>query len=103
MSMLGERSDKGSLGSGPIWTRGKAFNCGASCVRDSRVLLTTAEQGGLGDGIAAPVPRQVSDAEAKARADFDLRWKVALGIEVPSLHAAGVSGLILTTGGAGGI
>ena len=25
---------------------------------------------------------QVSDAEAKARADFDLRWKVALGIEV---------------------
>ena len=24
----------------------------------------------------------VSDAEAKARADFDLRWKVALGIEV---------------------
>ena len=25
---------------------------------------------------------KVSDAEAKARADFDLRWKVALGIEV---------------------
>ena len=25
---------------------------------------------------------RVSDAEAKARADFDLRWKVALGIEV---------------------
>ena len=24
---------------------------------------------------------KVSDAEAKARADFDLRWKVALGIE----------------------
>ena len=39
---------------------------------------------------------KVSDAEAKARADFDLRWKVALGIEVegPALrqeHAAGVS------------
>ena len=25
---------------------------------------------------------QVSDAEAKARADFDIRWKVALGIEI---------------------
>ena len=25
---------------------------------------------------------KVSDAEAKSRADFDLRWKVALGIEV---------------------
>ena len=25
---------------------------------------------------------KVSDAEVKARADFDLRWKVALGIEV---------------------
>ena len=25
---------------------------------------------------------KVSDAEAKARADFDIRWKVALGIEI---------------------
>ena len=25
---------------------------------------------------------RVSDDEAKARADFDLRWKVALGIEI---------------------
>ena len=25
---------------------------------------------------------KVSDAEAKQRADFDIRWKVALGIEV---------------------
>ena len=25
---------------------------------------------------------KVSDAEAKGRADFDIRWKVALGIEV---------------------
>ena len=25
---------------------------------------------------------KVSDAEAKARADFDIRWKVALGVEV---------------------
>ena len=27
---------------------------------------------------------RVSDEEAKARADFDLRWKVALGIELDS-------------------
>ena len=36
--------------------------------------------------LAAALPLQshdkVSDAEAKARADFDLRWKVALGIEI---------------------
>ena len=25
---------------------------------------------------------KVSDAEAKARADFDIRWKVALGVEI---------------------
>ena len=25
---------------------------------------------------------RVSDAEAKARADFDIRWNVALGIEI---------------------
>ena len=25
---------------------------------------------------------KVSDAEAKARADFDIRWKVALGIDI---------------------
>ena len=25
---------------------------------------------------------KVSDAEAKARADFDIRWKVALGLEI---------------------
>ena len=33
---------------------------------------------------------KVSDAEAKARADFDLRWKVALGLRwktVPSPRA----------------
>ena len=37
---------------------------------------------------------KVSDAEAKARADFDIRWKVALGIDRGSSlcqeHAAGV-------------
>ena len=40
---------------------------------------------------------KVSDAEAKARADFDIRWKVALGIEVEDRalrqkHAPGVPG-----------
>ena len=29
---------------------------------------------------------KVSDAEAKQRADFDIRWKVALGIEVVRLR-----------------
>ena len=29
---------------------------------------------------------KVSDAEAKDRADFDIRWKVALGIEVVRLR-----------------
>ena len=33
-------------------------------------------------GHGAVGPTQVSDAEAKARADFDIRWKVALGIEI---------------------
>ena len=28
---------------------------------------------------------KVSDAEAKARADFDIRWKVTLGIEITDL------------------
>ena len=36
--------------------------------------------------LATALPLQtydkVSDAEAKARADFDIRWKVALGIEI---------------------
>ena len=42
---------------------------------------------------------RVSDAEAKARADFDIRWKVALGIEIEDRplcqeHAAGVPGAV---------
>ena len=31
---------------------------------------------------------KVSDAEAKARADFDIRWKVALGIEIEERSVA---------------
>ena len=36
----------------------------------------------LATAILLQVHDEVSDAEAKARTDFDLRWKVALGIEV---------------------
>ena len=36
----------------------------------------------LATALLLQVHDKVSDAEAKARADFDLRWKVALGIEV---------------------
>ena len=57
---------------------------------------------------------QVSDAEAKARADFDIRWKVALGIEIEDRpfakstlcqeYAAAVPGAVDTARqGAGGI
>ena len=31
--------------------------------------------------LASSPTTRLADAEAKARADFDLRWKVALGIE----------------------
>ena len=57
---------------------------------------------------------QVSDAEAKARANFDIRWKVALGIEIEDRpfakstlcqkYAADVPGPVDTARqGAGGI
>ena len=35
-----------------------------------------------GHGAAVADHDQASDAEAKARANFDIRWKVALGIEI---------------------
>ena len=100
--MLGERSDQRGLREadrlyldhvgresfyGYCWPR-----CGAGCSgrrlrRVRRVLLRRQRPGQraaqpAGHGAAASNPRQGSDAEAKARADFDLRWKVALGIEV---------------------
>ena len=52
---------------------------------------------------------KVSDAEAKARADFDIRWKVALGIEIEDRPFAKSTlqmfraQLILARQGAGGI
>ena len=57
---------------------------------------------------------QVSDAEAKARADFDIRWKVTLGIEIEDRpfakstlcqeYAAAVPGAVDTARqGAGGV
>ena len=36
----------------------------------------------LGTALLLQTHGKVSDAGAKARADFDIRWKVALGIEV---------------------
>ena len=36
----------------------------------------------LATALLLPAHDKVSDAEAKARADFDIRWKVALGIEI---------------------
>ena len=36
----------------------------------------------LGTALLLQTHDKVSDAEAKARADFDIRWKVALGIEI---------------------
>ena len=36
----------------------------------------------LATGLLLQTHDKVSDAEAKARADFDIRWKVALGIEI---------------------
>ena len=36
----------------------------------------------LATGLLLQAHDKVSDAEAKARADFDIRWKVALGIEI---------------------
>ena len=97
--MLGERSNQRGLWkrTGCIWTtwartpfygllasqRGRLFRdadfaefyC-ADNGRDSvpPSLLATA--------LLLQTHDKVSDAEAKARADFDLRWKVALGIEV---------------------
>ena len=52
---------------------------------------------------------KVSDSEAKARADFDIRWKVALGIEIEDRplrqeHAPGVPGPVDSPRqGAGGV
>ncbi|GAH39760.1 unnamed protein product, partial [marine sediment metagenome] len=36
----------------------------------------------LANALLLQIHDRVSDEEAKARADYDLRWKVALGIEV---------------------
>ena len=98
--MLGERSDQRGLWeadrvvSGP---RGAGHllrfcwhHCGAGCSGTRISPSSTAPDNGrdsvppslLATALLLQTHDKVSDAEAKARADFDLRWKVALGIEV---------------------
>ena len=69
--MLGERSDQRGL-----WEADRLYLDHVGNGRDSAPpsLLATA--------LLLQSHDKVSDAEAKARADFDIRWKVALGIEV---------------------
>ncbi len=64
--------------------------CGAGCSETPISPSSTARDNGrdsvppslLATALLLQSHDKVSDAEAKARADFDLRWKVALGIEV---------------------
>ena len=49
------------------------------CLGNSR---TSAPPSLLATTLLLQTHDKVSDAEAKARADFDIRWKVALGIEI---------------------
>ena len=97
--MLGERSDQRGL-----WEADQSYLdhlvrdtfCGLLASLRGRMFLDTefAEFYCLDNGrdsvppsllataLLSQVHDKVSDPEAKARADFDLRWKVALGIEV---------------------
>ena len=49
------------------------------CLDDGRVSVAPSL---LARALLLQTHDKVSDAEAKARADFDIRWKVALGIEI---------------------
>ena len=103
--MLGEPSDqKGSLGSGPA----APGPCGAGHLlraadvaagpavperRLRRVLLRRQRPGQrssqpAGHCLLLQTNDKVSDAEAKTRADIDIRWKVALGIEAEDMPFA---------------
>ena len=78
--MLGERSSEGPLGSPAFGPRGAGYGCwprcGAAC---SGTLISPDSCADNGRSAcrpaAAPAPShdKVSDAEAKARADFDIR------------------------------
>ena len=56
------------------WTSSGRPRCWARVSGRNRPALATA--------LLLQSHDKVSDAEAKARADLDIRWKVALGIEV---------------------
>ena len=97
--MLGERSEQRGL-----WEADRLYldhvgrdtfygllpRCGAVCsgmrISPCSTAPTTAGESVPPSLLATALLLQshdkVSDAEAKARADFDIRWKVALGIEV---------------------
>ena len=51
-------------------------------LRLRRVLLRDNGRDSVPPSLLATARLSWSDAEAKARADFDIRWKVALGIEI---------------------
>ena len=98
--MLGKRSDqKGLMGSGPVVSglRGQGHLlricwplCGARLFSDDDFAEIYGPDNGrdsvppslLATALLLQTYDKVSDAEAKARADFDIRWKVALGIEI---------------------
>ena len=51
-------------------------------VQDKATVLDSVPPSLLATALLLQTHDKVSDAEARARADFDIRWKVALGIEV---------------------
>ena len=70
----------------PAWGRRHATTGGHECL--GRLRRSTAPTtAGIAcrpacSALLLQTHDKVSDAEAKARADFDIRWKVALGIEI---------------------
>ena len=96
--MLGERSDQRALGSGPVYLDhvgrdtfyGMLASLRGRLFRDAEFAEFYCPDNGrdsvppslLATALLLQSHDKVSDAEAKARADFDIRWKVALGIEI---------------------
>ena len=79
LEMVGRDTFYGLLAS----LRGKLFRdadfAGLCCPDNGRASVAPSL---LATALLLQSHNRVSDAEAKARADFDIRWKVALGIEI---------------------